>query len=108
MSEIPVDTDPYLLGARDSLSTEDKDALQSVLHGGLYDSPFHFYLHAASLFKASGITVHEVAFSQLALWAVPPDLNTTSLWYNVVRGSMDLGLYQDAYATLIASPYDKL
>ncbi|KAK7696575.1 hypothetical protein QCA50_001233 [Cerrena zonata] len=95
-------------GVRDGLSAEDQYALQSVLSGGFYDSSFHFYHHVASLFKAAGVTMHEVTFSQLSLSVAPPEVNTNSLWYSVVRGFTDLGLYQDAYATLIASPYDKL
>lgn len=95
-------------GLNSGLSRDDREALEAVLPGGFYDSAFHFYLHAASLFKAAGVTSYEVTFSQLALSVAPSGLNTSSLWYNVIRGLIDLGLYQDSYATLLACPYDKL
>ncbi|CAL1702056.1 unnamed protein product [Somion occarium] len=96
-----------VFGLNSGLSRDDREALEAVLPGGFYDSAFHFYLHAASLFKAAGVTSYEVTFSQLALSVAPSGLNTSSLWYNVIRGLIDLGLYQDSYATLLACPYDK-
>lgn len=62
----------------------------------------------ASLFKSSGIVCYEVLFSQLALSVAPPDNDLTPLWYNVIYGLTELGHYEDAYNTLVSSPYDKL
>jgi nuclear pore complex protein Nup160 len=47
-------------------------------------------------------------FSQLALSVAPPDTDTTGLWTNVIKGNIALGLFDDAYAALIVSPYEKL
>ncbi|PCH41595.1 hypothetical protein WOLCODRAFT_100880 [Wolfiporia cocos MD-104 SS10] len=97
------------LGPDCALSLEDKAALAAVLPGAqLFESEFDFYLHVAALFRAASDTCHDVSFSQLALSVAPPIADTTSLWRGVIRGLTDLGLYQDAYASLVATPYDRV
>lgn len=98
-----------LPGSDNALSFEDREALAAVLPGTeLFESEFDFYLHASSLFKAASSTSHETMFSQLSLAVAPPGIDTTSLWHGLIKGLTDLGLYEDAYAALISTPYDRL
>lgn len=97
------------IGPDSALSSEDADALASVLPGSqLFDSDFGFFLHTASLFKAAFLTEHEVHFSRLALTVAPEDWETIDLWYSIIKGSIDLGYYDDAYAALMATPHQRL
>ncbi|KAI0092550.1 nucleoporin Nup120/160-domain-containing protein [Irpex rosettiformis] len=91
------------------LLQEDSEALAAVLPGAeLFDSQFGFYLHAAALFKAGSATTYEVLFSQHAISTAPIDVNTSALWQVVIRGFIELGLYDDAYGALMSTPYEKL
>ncbi|KAF8897169.1 nucleoporin Nup120/160-domain-containing protein [Infundibulicybe gibba] len=95
-------------GPDNALSYEDQEALTAVLPATeLYDSEFAFYVHTSTLFKACLLVRHEVSFSQLALSVVSQGVDTTALWHTVIKGFIDLGLYGDAYASLIASPHEK-
>lgn len=88
---------------------EDSEALAAVLPGGeLFYSDYAFYLHVASLFKSGSLVSHNVHFSQLALSVAHAEADTTDLWYNVIKGHIDLALYEDAYASLVACPHEKL
>lgn len=99
----------FILGAESGLSLEDREALAAVLPGAeLFDSPFTFYLHAASLFKAEAVVTYEVSFTRLALSVVPAGVSTVMLWQTAIKGLTDLGLYDDAYTALISCPYEKL
>ncbi|KZT74501.1 hypothetical protein DAEQUDRAFT_195531 [Daedalea quercina L-15889] len=96
-------------GPKSALSDEDKEALAAVLPGAeLFESEFDYYLHTAGLFKTASDTLHEVSFTQLAIPVAPPGADTASLWHGAIRGLTDLGLYEDAYASLISTPYEKL
>ena len=80
-----------------------------VLPGGeLFDTEFAFYVHVSSLFKVSLQVHHEVLFSQLALSVVPEHFDCTDVWHNVIKGNIELRLYDEAYAALMTTPYDKL
>ncbi|KAI5124761.1 hypothetical protein M0805_005395 [Coniferiporia weirii] len=92
------------------LSLDDNDALSSVLPtGALFLTECNYYLHVAELFRAAGMTVHEVNFTKLALsvWPDGEDLTEVSVasWANVIKGYSDLSLYEDAYCALISSPH---
>ena len=96
-------------GPDGALALEDKDAFAAVLpNASLLDSDFSFYLHLRELFRAASATHHEVRASQLALSVAPPGDDTFELWHRVIKGLTELGAYDDAYAALAASPYDKL
>jgi nuclear pore complex protein Nup160 len=98
-----------LIGPFSALSFEDADALAAVLPGArLFDSMFGFYLHASSLFKSASLTDHDVHFARLALSNAPLDWDTSDLWSTVIRGATDLGYWDEAYATLMATPHDML
>ena len=91
-----------------ALLEDDREALSAVLPGAeLIDSEYSFYIHAASLFKASSLVHQEVHFTQLALSVAPPYIDTSPLWQTVIKGFTDLGLYEDSYAALVSSPYEK-
>ena len=80
-----------------------------VLPGGrLFRTQFEFYLHVSDLFKAGGNTQYDVSFTQLALSAADPALDTSSLWHNVIKGHTDLGQFEDAYTALVSNPYERL
>lgn len=86
---------------------EDVEAMTGVLPaGGVLSSEFAFYLHAASLFKESGVVKYEVTFTQLAL-SVAPEVDVAPLWTGVIRGYIELGRFSDAYAALVSCPYEK-
>jgi nuclear pore complex protein Nup160 len=88
---------------------EDHEALAGVLPGAeTFYSDYAFYIHASSLFKSSSLVCHDVRFSQLALSVALPEAETADLWYSVIKGYIDLALYEDAYASLITCPHDKL
>lgn len=90
-----------------TLTQEDCDALVSVLPPGLpVDSQYSFYLFAAELFRQTFVS-HEVHFSQLAIQVAPSGTDTAPLWTAVVKGLIDLGLYEDAYASVMAIPFEK-
>ncbi|KAF7980886.1 hypothetical protein HWV62_36059 [Athelia sp. TMB] len=96
-------------GTHSGLSLEDKEALASVLPGAeLFYSEYAFFLHVASLFKSSSLVYHDVHFSQLALSFDHPEADTTELWHGVIKGNIELALYDDAYSSLIACPHDRL
>ncbi|KAK7060140.1 hypothetical protein VNI00_000904 [Paramarasmius palmivorus] len=94
-------------GPSSAMSPEDREALEQVLPSGhLFDSPHSFYLYIATLFKSSSLLYHEVLFTQHALSCVPPNADTSSLWYTVVKGYTELGMYEDAYAAWLSVPSD--
>ncbi|KAH7916141.1 nucleoporin Nup120/160-domain-containing protein [Hygrophoropsis aurantiaca] len=96
-------------GSDSGLSFEDAEALASVLPGGaLFDSEFTFYLSASVIFKSSAHIQQGLSFAQLALSIAPPDAETEELWFNIIRGYIDLALYDDAYASITTTPYDNL
>ncbi|KAF8165109.1 nucleoporin Nup120/160-domain-containing protein [Crassisporium funariophilum] len=90
-----------------NLTFEDSDALNSILPNSQpIDSLYSFYLFAAELFRNSFVH-HEVLFSQLAIQVAPPGADTSRLWNTVAAGLTDLALYEDAYASVMAMPYEK-
>ncbi|KAG5654657.1 hypothetical protein H0H81_009905 [Sphagnurus paluster] len=96
-------------GGDNTLPAEDQEALTRILPATeLLDSQYFFYIHIANLFKLS-VSVHqEVFFAQLAISVAPPNADTQSLWATVIGGLIDLALYEDAYASLMSTPYEKL
>jgi len=69
-------------------------------------SQFAFYLFAADLFRNHYIQ-QEIHFSQLAIQLAPHGAETMQLWNAVVKGLTDLALYEDAYAAVMAMPFEK-
>lgn len=93
---------------RKALSEEDSDALLTVLpQTEVFDAEFDYYLHVAALFKDAGAISYEVFFTQLAL-SVAPAVDTLPLWTIVIKGFIELCLYDDAYGAIMSSPYEKL
>lgn len=96
-------------GIDSGLSAEDHEALAGVLPGAeTFYSDYAFYIHAASLFKSGSLVCHDVHFSQLALSVALPEAETMDLWYSVIKGYIDLTLYEDAYSSLMTCPHGKL
>ena len=97
----------FLTGPDNALGQEDRDALQNVLPSSqLFDSSYSFYLYMATLFKSNSLQHYEVHFTQLALSVAPSNTDTSFLWHTVVRGYIDLGLFEEAYAAWISTPSD--
>jgi nuclear pore complex protein Nup160 len=94
-----------ILGLTQTLAEEGQDSLKWVLPG--VDSQFSFYLHASAIFKTASLVHHEVLFAELAISIAPP-VDTSSLWYTVIKGHTDLGLFDEAYASLMSTPYEAL
>ncbi|KAF9569446.1 hypothetical protein CPC08DRAFT_678255 [Agrocybe pediades] len=89
------------------LTLEDSEALLAVLPPGLpVDSQYSFYLFAADLFRHT-FASYEVHFSKLAIQVAPPGTHTAPLWTAVVKGLIDLALYEDAYASVMSIPFEK-
>lgn len=87
---------------------EDFEALSSVLPAAsTTQSEFSFYLHVSNLFKSDLLVQHEVHFARLAISTAPSNADTSFLWNNVIKGLLDLGSYEDAYASIMATPYEK-
>ncbi|KIJ70406.1 hypothetical protein HYDPIDRAFT_122186 [Hydnomerulius pinastri MD-312] len=96
-------------GPDSGLSFEDAEALGAVLPAkALYDSEFSFYLEVSGTFRSAGLTQHEVSFLRLALSVAPPEADTADLWYGLVRGYIDLSSWQEAYSSIIATPFDSV
>ena len=97
------------LGPHSGVAPEDIDSLRAVLpNAELFDSDHLFYLHAAALFHEHSFVGSEVLFTKLALSTIAPGADTSALWLTIIKGSVDLRLYDDAYESLMACPYEKL
>ncbi|KAF9224346.1 hypothetical protein BS17DRAFT_808097 [Gyrodon lividus] len=96
-------------GPDSGLTFEDAEALASVLPAkALYDSDFSFYLEASAIFGSSGLTQHETSFLRLAISVAPPEADTADLWYGLVRGYIDLSSWEEAYSSIVATPFDSV
>ncbi|KDR83495.1 hypothetical protein GALMADRAFT_55353 [Galerina marginata CBS 339.88] len=90
-----------------SLTLEDSEALVSVLPSPHpMGSQYSFYLYAADLFRNTFIH-HEVQFSKLAIQVAPAGAEIAPLWNTVVKGLTELALYEDAYGSVMAMPFEK-
>ncbi|KAF9468851.1 nucleoporin Nup120/160-domain-containing protein [Collybia nuda] len=87
------------------LTSEGQQSLKWVLP--VVDSQFSFYLHASTLFHNASLVHHEVLFAELAISVAPP-VDTSTLWHTIIKGQTDLGLFDEAYASLMATPYETL
>ncbi|KAG5644918.1 hypothetical protein DXG03_007383 [Asterophora parasitica] len=98
-----------IYGGEHALSAEDQESLARILPAiELLHSQYFFYIHVSNLFKLSGWVHYEVLFAQLAISVAPPNADTSSLWATLITGFSELALYEDAYAALMATPYEKL
>ena len=98
----------FYLGPGITTTHEDFEALSAVLPAAsTTQSEFSFYLHVSGLFKSDLLVQHEVHFARLAISTAPSNADTSFLWSNVIKGLLDLGLYEDAYASIMATPYEK-
>lgn len=96
-----------LSGAFICLSGPDGENLKTVLPSEhAIDSQYSFFLYATELFQTISIG-HAVRFSKLAIQAAPANFDIAPLWNTVVKGSMELALYDEAYAAVISMPYEK-
>jgi nuclear pore complex protein Nup160 len=97
----------FTSGPDSGLWGEDKEALDEILPAGTNGSEYAFYCHVAELFRSRFIR-HEVTFSQLALSVSPGGADVRHLWANIITGNTALGLYEDSYAAIVATPYEDL
>ncbi|KAG6866010.1 hypothetical protein C0991_009682 [Blastosporella zonata] len=92
-----------------SMSVEDQEILARILPATeLLDSQHYFYIHVSNLFKLASWVEYEVSFAQLAISVAPPSADTSSLWSTVIHGFTELALYEDAYASIMSTPYENL
>ena len=90
------------------MTLEDSNALATVLPSSqVMDGEYNYYLFSAELFRNEYV-YHEVKFSKLALQVSPAGIDTGPLWKTIVKGLTDLGLYEEAYATLMQIPSEIL
>jgi nuclear pore complex protein Nup160 len=90
------------------MTLEDSTALAAVLpNSQIMDSEYSYYLFAAELFRHEYVC-YEVKFSKLALQVSPAGADKAPLWKTIVKGLVDLGLYEEAYANLMQIPSEKL
>jgi nuclear pore complex protein Nup160 len=83
------------------MTLEDSNAFATVLpNSQIMDSEYNYYLFVAGLFRHEYV-YYEVKFSKLALQVSPAGVDTGPLWKTIVKGLGDLGLYEEAYATLM-------
>jgi nuclear pore complex protein Nup160 len=91
------------------LTREEADALAAVMPDAqIYEDDFEFYIATARMFAQVGETRWEVHFTQLAITVAPqePELDLTPYWQALVKGYVDLTLWDDAYATIMVVPHD--
>ncbi|KAG6888649.1 hypothetical protein C0992_007907 [Termitomyces sp. T32_za158] len=92
-----------------SFSVEDQEILAKILPATEFlDSQHFFYGHISNLFKLASWVHYEVSFAQLAISVASPDSDTSSLWSTVIHGLTDLALYEDAYASIMSTPFKHL
>ncbi|KAG6919322.1 hypothetical protein DXG01_007455 [Tephrocybe rancida] len=90
-------------------SVEDQEILVKILPATeLLDSQHFFYTHVSNLFKVALRVNYEVSFAQLAISVAPPGADTSSLWSTAIHGLTELALYEDAYTSIMATPYENL
>lgn len=96
------------LGVDGAMTVADKMVLSLVLTElEQLDDCYHFYIHAAGLFKSKSLVYQETVFTQLAISVAPSEIDTTVLWATVIKGYTELALYDDAYAAWISTPTEK-
>ncbi len=109
MSYLSLQSIDKIIGPDAAISLEDREALAAVLPGTrLFLSDFEYYIHIAETFRAAGLTAYEVQYSRYALSSAPKGTNTLDLWAAMFKGYTDLGFFEDAYMTLITTPYVEL
>ncbi|KAG2013470.1 hypothetical protein CC2G_010381 [Coprinopsis cinerea AmutBmut pab1-1] len=95
-------------GTESGLSPEDAEALIQVLPAShTIGSDFDYYVHISDLFKRHNLVRYEVHFAELAISVAPAGTEVSSLWLIVTKGYASLGLYEEAYAALMAMPSEK-
>lgn len=96
-------------GSHSALSTEDAQTLAQILKRDRpFSQPADFYDFVAHLFEAKSLTQHYIEFTQLAISVSEPDVDTSIHWQDVITGYIKLGLYDDAYAAWVATPYNHM
>ncbi|KZW04416.1 hypothetical protein EXIGLDRAFT_743861 [Exidia glandulosa HHB12029] len=97
------------LGPHHMLTTEDSDALRTVLPQSVrLESEFSYFLHLAAVFEEQGYQQHVIAFNKLAIETATEGVDTNDLWFKVFRGYVALGDFEEAYMALISTPHDGL
>ncbi|KAH6915289.1 nucleoporin Nup120/160-domain-containing protein [Coprinopsis sp. MPI-PUGE-AT-0042] len=95
-------------GPDSALTLDESEALTLVLPAAqAIASDFEYYAHVSELFRRHSLTRYEVHFAELSISAAPPSSDTAHLWLTVARGYANLALYEEAYAALMAMPYEK-
>lgn len=98
----------FAIGPDSALTLDESEALTLVLPAAqAIASDFEYYAHVSELFRRHYLTRYEVHFAELSISAAPPSSDTAHLWLTVARGYANLSLYEEAYAALMAMPYEK-
>jgi nuclear pore complex protein Nup160 len=71
-----------------------------------------YYRHVVALFVEQGVDAAVVKFARLAIEALAEEGITEEnvekdLWLKLFRSSAALGLYEEAYTTLMTAPHDE-
>jgi nuclear pore complex protein Nup160 len=97
-----------VLGPDSALTVDESEALTLVLPAAhAIASNSEYYAHVSELFRRHSLTRYEVHFAELSISVAPPSNDTAHLWLTVARGYANLALYEEAYAALMAMPYEK-
>lgn len=88
---------------------DDASGISSVLPVDIAGSLSRYYRHVVDLFLERDIHAAVVSFATLALDAAADegDDDVDELWAIQFTGNVDLGLYEDAYVSLMAVPSHK-
>ncbi|KAG8902782.1 hypothetical protein FRB99_004117 [Tulasnella sp. 403] len=97
----------YELYENELMDDEDRDALSAVLP--LQDRHLVvYYQHVVALFQERSLDGHVITFAKLAIGAHPVPEMTAELWDTVFKAYLTLGLYEEAYMTMVSVPHTDL
>ncbi|KAF8335076.1 nucleoporin Nup120/160-domain-containing protein [Cantharellus anzutake] len=98
-----LETIAFCFGKQTAHSWDD-ELLRIVLPAGVSpDSLFSYWRHLIGVFDGFSLAAQVARFARLALECTDP-LEVSDLWLRLFKADVDLGLYEDAYETIIRNP----
>ncbi|KAF8312566.1 nucleoporin Nup120/160-domain-containing protein [Cantharellus anzutake] len=99
-----LETIAFCFGSTGAPCQIDDELLRIVLPAGVSpDSLFSYWRHLIGVFDGFSLAAQVARFARLALECTDP-LEVSDLWLRLFKADVDLGLYEDAYETIIRNP----
>ena len=88
--------------------TNEFQALVAVFPAAVdIDSMSGYYRHISTLFESLSLHSKVVSFCKLAIDNSAAE-DTKDMWFKVLRGYVELALYEEAYMALVETPFEDL